>query len=202
MRRSAKVAGIAVAVSLLGFLLHELIHVHVYGHLAPLGLHADVRVTTSNDILGVNGIAKIYDARLTNYGILPVTIVVCEYLVSSAPGTSINYVVERWDPHSGRWVLVPEWDLYGGSLFCRPAFEVTGEHLAERRLWPGQSMKVGQGIPGMMGGFHIGDVGRFTIFLSPNGDRSKTVSTSAFLVDQQPKTTNEFTPDAVKPAGR
>jgi len=187
MRRIPKAAGIVVAVSLLGFLLHESIHVDVYGHLAPLGLHADVFTTTSDDILGVDGIAKIYNARVTNYGILPVTIVVCEYQVSGVPLTTINYVVERWDRQSRGWVLVPEWDLYGGRWFCRPAFEVTGEHLAQRRLWPGQSMRIGEGIPGQMGGFRIGDTGRFTVFLRANGDRNKSLSTHPFRLDQQPK---------------
>lgn len=113
--------------------------------------------------------------------------VVCEYLISGAPGTDLNYIVERWDPQTRRWMPVPEWDMYGFRLFCRPVFEVTGEHLARRRLWPGQSIWIGEGIPGQMGGFHIGDVGRFTVFLSADGDRSKTLSTSTFLVDQQPK---------------
>ena len=197
-----KAAGIIVAVASLGFLLHESIHLCTYVHLAPFGLHADVRVTTSNDVLGVHGTAKIYDARLTNYGILPVTIVVCEQLVSGAPAHDLNYIVERWDRQTGTWMIVPEWDIYGFRLFCRPAFEVTGEHLAQRRLWPGQSIWIGEGIPGQMGGFHIGDVGRFTVFLSADGDRSKTLSTSTFLVDQQTKGTNAFIPDAVKPPGR
>jgi len=82
-------------------------------------LHADVSIVTSHDVLGVEGIAKIYRARLTNYGILPATIVVIDYLVSSAPDTDLNYVVERWDQQSGKWILVPEWDFYGYRLFCR-----------------------------------------------------------------------------------
>jgi hypothetical protein len=56
-------------------------------------LHADVDITTSNDVLGVEGTAKIYDAKLTNYGILPATIVVCDLLVASMPGTDLNYII-------------------------------------------------------------------------------------------------------------
>ena len=82
-------------------------------------LHADVFIVTSDDVLGVEGIAKIYRARLTNYGILPATIVVCDYLVSSAPDTDLNYVVERWNQQPVKWILVPEWDFYGCRLFCR-----------------------------------------------------------------------------------
>lgn len=139
-------------------------------------------------MLGVAGTAKIYHARLTNYGILPSTIVVCNYLVSSSPGTDINYVVERWDRQSGKWALVPEWDIYGYRLFCRPVFEVTEQHLVRRRLWPGQSIQVGEGIPAQMCGFRIGDNGWFTVFLNADGNRSNAVSTAVFSVDQQVKT--------------
>jgi hypothetical protein len=188
MNRAQKTGVILVALLFLGLILHELSHLYRYGHLVPLGLHADVSITTSDDVLGVAGPAKIYDARLTNYGILPSTIVVCNYLVSSAPGTDINYVVERWDRQSGIWVLVPEWDFYGYRLFCHPVFEVTEQHLVRRRLWPGQSIRVGEGIPAQMGGFRIGDKGRFTVFLNADGNRSNAVSTAVFGVDQQVKT--------------
>lgn len=182
-------AGVLLVTLLFLGLIHELNHLYRYGHFVPLGLHADVSITTSEGLLGVDGTAKIYDARLTNYGIFPSGIVVCDYFVAGAPGTSINYVVERWDRQSSRWELVPEWDLYGYRLFCRPAFEVSEEHLARRNLWPGQSIRVGEGIPAQMGGFQIGDDGRFTIFLTANNNRSDALSTAVFRVDQQVKST-------------
>src|SRR5206468_1852077 len=82
MSRAQKTGVILVALLFLGLILHELSHLYGYGHLVPLGPHADVSITTSDDVLGVAGTAKIYHARLTNYGILPSTIVVCSYLVS------------------------------------------------------------------------------------------------------------------------
>jgi len=187
MNRIQIAGAILVALLLVGLFLHELSHFYRYGHLVPLGLHADVSITTSDDVLGVDGSAKIYRARLTNYGILPSAIVVCKYLVSGAPGTDLNYVVERWDRQSGKWTLVSEWDFYGYRLFCRPAFEVTQQHLVSRRLWPGQSIQVGEGIPAQLGGFHIGDDGRFTIFLSADGNRNNAISTAVFRIDQQVK---------------
>jgi len=190
MNHIRKAAVILITFLFLGLLLHELSHLYRYGHLVPLGLHADVHITTSDDLLGVDGTAKIYDARLTNYGIFPSGLVVCDYFVAGAAGTSINYVVERWDRQSSRWELVPEWDLYGYRLFCRPAFEVSEEHLARRRLWPGQSIGVGEGIPAQMGGFHVGDDGRFTIFLDADGNKSNAISTAIFRVDQQMKTSH------------
>lgn len=195
MNRIRKAGILLVTLLCLGLVWLELSHLQHYGHLVPLGLHADVDITMSNDVLEVEGTAKIYDAKLTNFGIFPATIVVCDLLVSNMPGTDLNYVVERWDSQSGIWRFVPEWDFYGSRLFCRPAFEVSEERLARRRLWPGQSIEVGEGVPGQMGGFHIGDDGRFTIFLNGDGDRRSAISTAIFRVDQQAKKSHASSPD-------
>ncbi len=189
MNRLRKVGAILVAVCLFGIVIHELIHFLRYGHLAPPGLHADTILTTQSDLLGIEGVAKIYDARLTNYGILPTTMTVCDYLdYSSSHKTMVAYIVERWDLQLRRWSTVPEWDEYGSRLFCRPSFEVTETHLVRRIVWPGQSIWVGQVVPPERGGFHLGDDGRFTIFLRPDGNRDSTLSTAPFRVEQQLKT--------------
>jgi len=188
MSRVQKAGLTLVALFSIGLFLHELRHFYRYGHLVPFGLHADVFITTSDTVLGVGGIAKIYDASLTNYGIFPNTIVVCDYRVAGAPDTAVNYVVERWDRQSREWKLVPEWDFYGYRLFCRPVFETSEEHLARRRLWPGRSIRVGGGVPAQMGGFHVGDDGRFTIFLGADGNKTNSISTAIFRVAQQVKT--------------
>ena len=187
MNRVQKIGVVSIAIFFFGLILHEVTHLYWYGHLVPLGLHADVAVTTSDELLGVEGTGKIYHARLTNYGILPTTMVVCDYLDSGMHETMVNYIVERWDPQSRRWKFVPEWDDYGSRLFCRPSFEVTETHRVRRRLWPGQSIRVGEGVPAQWGGFHIGDDGRFTVFLSADGNGSNALSTTTFRVDQQMK---------------
>ena len=188
MSRVQKAGLTLVALLFIGLFLHELRHFYRYGHFVPFGLHADVSITTSDDVLGVEGIAKIYDARLTNYSIVPNTIVVCDYRIAGAPATAVNYVVERWDRQSREWRLVPEWDFYGYRLFCRPVFETSEEHLARRRLWPGQSIRIGGGVPAQMGGFDVGDDGRFTTFLDADGNKSNSISTAIFRVDQQVQT--------------
>jgi hypothetical protein len=188
MSRVQKAGLTLVALLFVGLFLNELRHFYRYGHLVPFGLHADVSITTSDDVLGVEGIARIYDARLTNYGIFPNTIIVCDYRGAGAPATAVNYVVERWDRRPREWRLVPEWDFYGYRLFCRPAFETSEEHLARRRLWPGQSIRVGGGVPAQMGGFHVGDDGRFTIFLDADDNKTNSISTAIFRVDQQVET--------------
>ncbi len=181
-----KVVVSLIAAASVSFMTLESIHFYRYGHFAPLGLHADVVVTTSNELLGVDGAGKIYEASLTNYGVFPTTIVVCDYLNNvSRHGSMLNYIVESREPQSNRWRYVPEWDDYGSRLFCRPSFEVTATHLVRRRLWPGQKIKVGGGVPAQLGGFRIGDDGRFTIFLEADGNGLKTLSTIAFCVDQE-----------------
>jgi hypothetical protein len=187
--RIFKRAAIALVTAACAWILfHELIHLHRYGHLVPLGLHADVVVTTADDLLGVEGTAKIYHASFTNYGIRPTAVIVCDYLNwASMRSTMVNYIVEKWDPQSRGWKFVSEWDSDGSRLFCRPAFEVTETHLVERRLWPGQTVSVGEGVPAQLGGFHVGDTGRFTIFLAADGDGNNSISTAGFRVDQELK---------------
>jgi len=195
MSRLQKAGVVFLAVMCVGLFLHELSHFYRYGHFAPFRLHADVSMATSSDVLGVEGVAKIYHARLTNYGVFPSTVVVCAERVASAPEIEVNYIVERWDSQSRGWKGVPEWDFGGYRLFCRPVFEVTEEHRVRRRLWPGQSVQVGEGIPAQLGGFHVGDDCRFTIFLNADGDKANVISTAIFHVDQQVKKNHESSPD-------
>jgi hypothetical protein len=189
MDRPRKVGVFVIAIFSLGLVIHESIHLFRFGHLPPLGLHADVVVTTSSELLGVDGVGKIYEGRLTNYGLFPATITACDYLdFASLHDTMVAYYVERRDPQLGRWNIVTEWGAYGSRLFCRPSFEVTETHLVRRRLWPGESIRVGAVVPAQGPGFRVGDDGRFTIFLGALGDRSKAVSTAPFRIDAPIKT--------------
>jgi hypothetical protein len=190
-----KTGVLLVALMCGGLFLHELTHFHRYGHFVPLGLHAEVSIAESNDVLGVEGVAKIYRARLTNYGFVPSTVAVCAERIAGAPEIEVNYIVERWDSQSGDWRGVPEWDFGGYRLFCRPVFEVSEEHRVRWRLWPGQSIQVGEGIPAQIGGFYVGDDGRFTIFLEPDGDKANAISTVKFRVDQEAKKRRGSSPD-------
>jgi hypothetical protein len=186
MKRIQRASILFAVLLLLGLFLEKLWHFHRYGHFAPFGLHADVTVVVSNDVLGVNGTAKIYKARLTNFGFLPVTFRVCSERVASTPTIEVNYVVERWDRRLGDWTAVPEWDFGGYRLFCRPVFESTDEHVVPMRLWPGQSVRVGECIPAELGGgFHPGDDGRFTIFLNADGNKKSSISTRVFRLNSK-----------------
>src|SRR5689334_15615376 len=109
---------LSVALIFATFASHELIHLFRFGHFVPLGLHVEVVVTTSNDLLGVDGTGKIYNASLTNYGILPAAVTVCDYLDwASRQQTMVNYIVERRTPQIDSWQYVREWDGYGSRFF-------------------------------------------------------------------------------------
>ena len=175
---------------------HELIHLFRFGHFVPLGLHVEVVVTSSNELLGVEGTGKIYNASLTNYGVLPAAVTVCDYLDSTSSNqTMVNYIVERRTPQIGGWQYVREWDNYGSRFFCRPSFEVTETHRVRRRLWPGQTYRVGEGVPAQWGGFHVGDEGKFTVFLNADNDKNHVISSAIFRVDQEPKSRRASSPD-------
>ena len=185
-----------VALIFATFALHELVHLFRFGHFVPLGMHVEVVVTTSNDLLGVEGTGKIYNASLSNYGILPAAVTVCDYLDwTSRHQTMVNYIVERRTPQIGSWQYVREWDGYGSRLFCRPSFEITETHRVRRRLWPGQTYRLGEGVPAQWGGFHVGDEGRFTVFLDADNDKKRTISSAIFRVDQEPKSKRASSPD-------
>jgi hypothetical protein len=183
LRRSNLVAISLVCTIGIAFAVHELKHLIRYGHLAPLALHADVLVSTESNLLTVRGVANVYEARVTNYSILPSTMTVCDYINwASAHDTMVAYAVEKWDPQLNSWKVVPEWNR--SRFFCRPAFEVVETHLIRRRLWPGQSVRVGWVMPAERGGFHQGDDGRFTVFLDAGRNSHNSLSTIAFRVDR------------------
>jgi hypothetical protein len=191
-----RAAFLLVALVFATFALHELIHLFRFGHFVPLGMHVEVVVTTSNGLLGVDGTGKIYNASLTNYGILPAAVTVCDYLDwTSRHQTMVNYIVERRAPQIGGWQYVREWDGYGSRLFCRLSFEVTETHRVRRRLWPGQTHRFGEGVPAQWGGFHVGDEGRFTVFLDADNDKKRAISSAIFRVDQEPKSKRASSPD-------
>ena len=190
-----RAAFLLVAIVIAAFMVHELRHLYRFGHFVPLGLHVEVVITTSNDLLGVNGTAKIYNGSLTNYGILPAAVTVCDYLdLTSRHRTMINYLVERRTPQSSSWQYVPEWDSYGSRLFCRPSFEITDTHRVSRRMWPGQTYRLSDVVPAQRGG-HVGDEGRFTVFLNADNDKNHAISSGIFWMDQEPKGSRRSTPD-------
>jgi hypothetical protein len=164
-------------------LLHELIHLDRYGHLVRFGLHADL-VVSKGDI-GLEGITKLYEARLTNYGLLPAKVTACDFTTyASAHGTKVAYTVEQWDSRQNKWMPVE----YGEPPFCRryPLGNISEARLFSALLWPGQSIATGKEATAARGGFQIGDHARFSVFTGKAGDWRSAFPTPAFRIDELP----------------
>jgi hypothetical protein len=131
-------------------LLHEVIHLDRYGHLVRFGLHADLVVSKGAN--GLEGITKLYEARLTNYGLLPAKVTACDFTTdASAHGTKVAYTVEQWDSRQNKWKPVVE---FGDEPpFC---LHYAGGNISEARLflaplWPGQSIATDKEATGKAG---------------------------------------------------
>ena len=180
-----RTAGVSLlALLLLGLILHELNHFCRYGHIAPLGLHADVVISRGD--IGIEGISKLYEARLINYGPFPARVTACDFISdASAHGTMVAYAIERWDKQVGKWSTIVEEEK---STFCRPyPLGIAKAHLFSRLLWLGQSISTGEEATTARGGFQLGDSARFSVFSGEAGNWRTAFPTAAFRVDEIPR---------------
>ena len=166
------------------FALHELSHVYRFGHFVPPGLHADTLVRRGD--IGIEGISKLYEARLTNYAPFPVKVNGCDFIDdASARGIMVAYAVERWSRQLGKWEKVIEWDE---SSFCRPyPLGIAQAQLVSKWLWPGQSISTGEEATAARGGFELNDCARFSVFYGAAGDWKNARPTAVFRIDERPK---------------
>lgn len=159
--------------------LLELGHLVRFGHLPPLGLHADVLVRKAD--YGIDGITKAYEAKLTNYGITPTWITACDFIDDAmSHGTIVSSTVEKWDPSARKWESIFKSD---NSAFCHPyALGMIETHVMTKRLWPGQSISTGEEATAARDIFAIGDKARFVVFAV----EGLTFSTAPFSIDEHP----------------
>jgi hypothetical protein len=184
MNTLQKAAVSLIAVASVGLITLESTHFYRYGHFVGPALHADVIVGKGD--IGIEGISKLYEAKLTNYAPFPVKVKACDFISdASAPGTMVAYAVERWDRQLGKWAKVVEWDE---SLFCRPyPLGIAQAHLISKWLWPGQSISTGEEATAARRGFDLGDSARFSVFYGAAGDWKFSLPTGAFRIDELPK---------------
>src|SRR5215470_20155819 len=99
MRFWNKVVGISIGVAavLLGILWFPL--------RGPSNLHAEYSVDRAD--IGIPGVTKMYDARLTNFSLGPIRIEVCAFVDdASTPGEAAAFSVQRFDVKSSSWVTI------------------------------------------------------------------------------------------------
>jgi hypothetical protein len=184
MKHVQKAGVLLLMFSAAALLLLELNHFHRYGHLVGLGLHADAVVSKGD--AGYEGITKLYQARLTNYGLLPATVTACDFTTdASVHGTIVAYAVEKWDSRQKKWTTVE----FGESTFCRPhpLGIISEAHLFSTLLWPGQSISTTKEATSARHVFQIGDYARFSVFSGTVGDWRNTLPTAAFRIDEPGK---------------
>jgi hypothetical protein len=163
--------------------LLEFGHLVRYGHFPPFGLHADVVVREAD--YGIDGVTKVYEAKLTNYGVTPGMITACDFINDAmSHGIQVGYTVEKWDPSTQKWESIFTDDKSG---FCHPyPLGMVETHVITKRLWPGQSISAGEEATAARGVFAVGDKARFVVFA---GD-GLTFPTPAFPIEQHPSMPN------------
>lgn len=168
---------VALLILVVSFL--ELGHLIRFGHFPPFGLHADVMVRKAD--YGIAGITKAYEAKLTNYGIMPARVEVCDFIDDAmSHGTQVGYSIEKWDVSARKWESMIESDK---SAFCRPyPLGMIETHVIIKRLWPGQSISTGEEATAAREVFAIGDKARFVVFA---GEES-AFPTAVFSIDEHP----------------
>jgi hypothetical protein len=171
--RAALLLIAAILVSVMG--LVEVRHRVIFGHFAPLTLHADVSV--ANGDIGIPGITKLYDAHVTNFGILPRRIERCEFVTDAfAPGVSVGYRLQQWDIALRRWQTI----LDAASEYCRPyPLGIIQSRLTSKLLWPGQTLSIGEEATGARRSLK-GQTMRFAVVA--NG---REFPTASFVIDEQ-----------------
>jgi hypothetical protein len=149
------------------------------------GLRAELN--TENADIGIPGITKMYEARLTNRSRWPIRIQYCDFVDDAmAHGEEVAYTIERWDDVAQHWTTIVR---ANGKDFCRPyPLGIIRAKLTSRLLWPGQSISTGQEATAARDEFVIGDKARFVIFAAPARDRSAQLATAGFVIDQHPET--------------
>lgn len=155
-----------------------------YGHLAPLALHADVVV--HNASIGIPGITKMYEARLTNLGIWPVSVERCSYLSDTGfAGTMVAYNIDKWDAAARQWTRTVE---FAKPEFCTPVpLGMGNTRWRHAWLWPGQSLSTEEEATGAREPFKKGDTLRFVVVsdVTGKGARSHVFPTSPFRLDEE-----------------
>jgi hypothetical protein len=153
------------------------------------GLHAELVVRNTD--IGIPGISKMYEARVVNRSVLPISVSRCDYIDdASQQGTMLAYAVERWDNATQAWKTVI---ALSESDFCKPyPLGITRAQIKTGLLWPGQSISTGEEATAARNAFLLGDRARFVVFLSKAGDYSRAIATSDIVLDEHPRESGQY----------
>jgi hypothetical protein len=168
MKVSARIAISVASLLILAVSVVEVAHLVHFGHFFPFGLHADVVIRKAD--FGIQGITKTYEAKLTNFGIMPARVTACTFISDTlSPVTQSFYTAEKWNASTSNWE----------NIFQSVKLP-TCPHVIAKRLWLGQSISSGEEAIAARGIFAIGDRARFVVF----AEKGVVVPTAAFPIDE------------------
>ena len=149
--------------------------------------HLVAEVAVRSEDIGIPGITKTYEAKLTNRGFLPSRVIRCDFIDDSmSHGTMVAYAVQRWNESGKQWDTIVE---FGRSQFCKPyPLGIVKATLINGWLWPGQSLSTGEEATAARDGFSLGDRARFIIFVGTAGDYGSSLASADFAIDEHRKT--------------
>jgi hypothetical protein len=184
-RRLLKPASIVVLVLLVGVAAAiEVVHRRDFGHFVPYGLHVDVVVYDAN--IGIPGQTKMYQVKLTNFTLLPVTLDSCSFLTDTLnSGTDYPYCVQRWDTNQVAWQTVAE---PSREDFCANTLGRASSNIDSSTFWPGMSVDVMDGeATGARSTFSKGDSARFVVFrhIGERVDWGTAIASEPFQIQDQ-----------------
>lgn len=149
------------------------------------GLRAETIVDHAD--MGIPGITKAYEGKLTNHGFWPVHVTRCDFIDDAmSPGTMLAYAVQRWNEARKQWETVVQ---FSKAEFCKPyPLGIVKAKIVNGWLWPGQSLRTGQEATAARDAFNIGDRARFVIFLKDAGDYGTSMASPEFTIDEHLQT--------------
>jgi hypothetical protein len=127
----------------------------------------------------------MYWPVITNFGLWPATLDVCNYLTDTThPGSDYPVALQRWNPGLMQWEVADFVSLEEICPIPMPTSRGAGT-LAASRVWPGFSVDAtGPEAIGARGDFEDGDVARFVVLrtASRSADWGKALASESFAV--------------------
>ncbi|MBN8734372.1 MAG: hypothetical protein J0L64_27805 [Acidobacteria bacterium] len=155
-------------------------HYRRTGEFAPLTL--SVELWAREGSIGIPGISRMYEAGVTNFGILPRRVLRCRYVDDTAnAGQMVLYRVER----KAASAKVPWETVVDLKDACRPYPTAFGStELVTTWLWPGEQLSTGEEATAARGPFRKGDRFRFVLYMEPPSQGSHTIATREEVIDE------------------
>ncbi|MBA4122532.1 MAG: hypothetical protein H0X72_08735 [Acidobacteria bacterium] len=140
----------------------EQIHHYNYGHYFSYGFHIDVK--SEYGYIGIPGQTQMYSGQFTNFSILPVKFVACDYVSDTlSDETDYPYGLQKWNSSANSWETI---FAIESEEYCQPMLtHGGGNHIVSKWILPIESIQVvSPEATGARDTFRKGDQARFLVF--------------------------------------